>query len=109
MLFRSITTEAADTFADGMACRVPLTEPLDIVIRGAARVVAVSEDAIAAAMRALYADTHNVAEGAGAAAFAALTEERDRQRGKRVGVVLSGGNVDAEVFRQVLAGGVPKP
>ena len=106
---RVITTDAADTFADGMACRVPLTEPLDIVIRGAARVVAVSEDAIAAAMRALYTDTHNVAEGAGAAAFAALTEERDRQRGKRVGVVLSGGNVDAEVFRQVLAGGVPEP
>lgn len=60
-------------------------------------------------MRALYADTHNVAEGAGAAAFAALMDERDRQRGKRAGVILSGGNVDADVFRQVLAGGVPRP
>ncbi|MCY3793032.1 MAG: hypothetical protein OXG51_01485, partial [Gammaproteobacteria bacterium] len=61
----------------------------------------------AEAMRTLYRLTHNVAEGAGAAALAALTQERERQSGKRVGVILSGGNVDAEVFSTVLAGEVP--
>ncbi|MCY3838708.1 MAG: threonine dehydratase [Gammaproteobacteria bacterium] len=106
---RVVETDAADTFADGMACRVPMPEPLEIVLRGAARVAEVSEAGIAAAMRALYADTHNVAEGAGAAAFAALMEERERQRGKRVAVILSGGNVDGDVFREVLGGGVPEP
>ena len=60
-------------------------------------------------MRILYLNTHNVAEGAGAAAFAALMRERERMKGKRVAVILSGGNVDAEVFREVLAGGVPNP
>ena len=102
-----VATDAADTFADGVACRVPMAEPLAIVRKGAARVVEVSEAAIAEAMRTLYRLTHNVAEGAGAAALAALTEERERQAGNRVGVILSGGNVDAEVFRTVLAGEVP--
>ena len=106
---RVATTDAADTFADGMACRMPMAEPLEIVCRGAARVVEVSEASIAEAMRVIYTDTHNVAEGAGAAAFAALMAERDRQRDKRIGVILSGGNVDAEVLRTVLGGGVPKP
>ena len=59
-------------------------------------------------MRLLYRHTHNVAEGAGAAAFAALMRERQRQAGRRVGVILTGGNVDAEVFRKVLAGEVPQ-
>ena len=86
-----VATDSADTFADGMACRVPMAEPLAIVQKGAARVVEVSEAAIAEAMRALYRLTHNVAEGAGAAALAALTQERARQAGKRVGVVLSRG------------------
>ncbi|MCY3988795.1 MAG: threonine dehydratase [Gammaproteobacteria bacterium] len=104
-----VATDSADTFADGMACRVPMAEPLEIVRRGAARVVEVSEEDIAEAMRILYRNTHNVAEGAGAAAFAALMRERERMRGKRAAVILSGGNVDAEVFREVLAGGVPKP
>jgi len=102
-----VATNAADTFADGMACRVPMAEPLAIVRKGAARVVEVSEAEIAEAMRTLFQLTHNVAEGAGAAALAALTQERARQAGKRVGVILSGGNVDAAVFRAVLAGEVP--
>lgn len=102
-----VATNSADTFADGMACRAPMAEPLAIVREGAARVVEVSEAEIAEAMRTLYRITHNVAEGAGAAALAALAQERERQAGKRVGVVLSGGNVDAEVFRRVLAGEVP--
>ena len=100
-----VETESANTFADGMACRVPMPEPLAIIHAGAARIVEVSEAEIAAAMRILYTDTHNVAEGAGAAAFAALLQERTQQAGKKVGVILSGGNVDAEVFRAVLAGG----
>ena len=102
---RVVETESADTFADGMACRVPMPEPLAVIRAGAAGIVEVSEAEIAAAMRMLYRDTHNVAEGAGAAAFAALMQQRDRQAGKKVGVILSGGNVDAEVFRAVLAGG----
>ncbi len=106
---RVVETDAADTFADGMACRVPMPEPLEIVLQGAARVVEVPDAMIAEAMRALYSATHNVAEGAGAAAFAGLMEESERQRGRRVAVILSGGNVDADVFREVLAGGVPRP
>ncbi|MDE0061373.1 MAG: pyridoxal-phosphate dependent enzyme, partial [Gammaproteobacteria bacterium] len=102
-----VETNSADTFADGMACRVPMPEPLAIMEYGAARVVQVSEEEIAASMRALYADTHNVAEGAGAAAFAALMQERGRQRGRRVAAILTGGNVDTHVFRTVLAGDVP--
>ena len=102
---RVVETAAADTFADGLACRVPLAEPLAIIRAGAARVVAVRDAEIAAAMRILFRATHNVAEGAGAAAFAALMAERDRQAGRRVAVVLSGGNVDLSVFQAVLAGG----
>ena len=102
-----VATETADTFADGVACRVPMAEPLDVVRRGAADVVEVGEDAIAEAMRMLYSETHNVAEGAGAAAFAALMQQRTRHAGQRVAVVLTGGNVDTAVLRVVLAGDVP--
>ncbi len=102
-----VATESADTFADGVACRVPMAEPLAIVRKGAARIVEVSEAEIAEAMRIAFRMTHNIAEGAGAAALAALNQERARQAGKRVGVILSGGNVDAQVFRAVLAGEVP--
>ncbi len=103
-----VVTNSAATFADGMACRVPDPMALDVLKRGAARIVQVSEDEIADAMRAYYEDTHNLAEGAGAAAFAALMQERGTMAGKRVGVVLSGGNVDREVFAKVLAGETPK-
>ena len=103
-----VVTNTAATFADGMACRVPDPLALDVLKRGAARIVQVSEDEIADAMRAYYEDTHNLAEGAGAAAFAALMQERGKMAGKRVGVVLSGGNVDREVFAKVLAGETPK-
>ena len=90
--------------ADGMACRTPVPEALEIIRRGAERVVRVSDAQVEAAMRALFTDTHNVAEGAGAAGLAALLEERDQMRGRRVGVVLSGGNVDRDVFARVLSG-----
>ncbi len=106
---RSVPTNRANTFADGMACRVPNEDALGLIRRGAGRIVRVSEDEIAAAMRALYEDTHNIAEGAGAAALAALMQEGGRTRGKRVGLVLSGGNIDREVLAEVLAGRTPAP
>lgn len=104
---RPVATNSAATFADGMACRDPVAEPIDIICRGAARIVRVTEEEIAGAMRAFYQDTHNLAEGAGAAPLAALVRERERMQGKRVALVLSGGNVDREVFAEVLAGRTP--
>src|SRR5207302_3746652 len=89
---RPISTNSADTFAGGLAVRVPDEAALDIIRRGAARIVTVSEAEMRAAMRILFIDTHNVAEGAGAAPLAAALKERDRLVGKRVAVVLSGGN-----------------
>lgn len=103
-----VPTNSAATFADGMACREPVAEPIEIICRGADRVVRVSEDEIADAMRAYYEDTHNLTEGAGAAALAALMQERDRMAGKRVALVLSGGNIDREMYAEVLAGRSPK-
>jgi threonine dehydratase len=105
---KPIATNSAATFADGMACRVPDPTSFEVISRGVTRIVSVSEDEIADAMRAYYEDTHNLAEGAGAAAFAALMQERGKMAGKRVGVVLSGGNVDRPVFAEVLAGKTPK-
>lgn len=100
---RVVTTETARTFADGMACRVPDPEALAIVRAGADRIVRVTDDEVAVALRAYWTDTHNLAEGAGAAALAALLQERGRMQGKRVGVILTGGNIDLAVARKVLA------
>jgi threonine dehydratase len=102
-----VPTNSARTFADGMACRDPNGEAFDIIKQGAARIVAVSEDEIAEAMRVYYATTHNLAEGAGAAPLAALLKERARYAGKRAGLILSGGNVDMPLFTQVLRGETP--
>jgi threonine dehydratase len=105
---RVVATNTTHTvLGDGMDCRAPWEEPVAIIRRGAARVVRVSDDELAGAMRAYYADTHNLAEGAGAAGLAAGMKERDRLAGRRVGVILSGGNVDASLFAQVLAGETP--
>ena len=101
-------TNSAATFADGMACRVPAKQALEIICRGADRVVRVSEDEIADAIRAYYSDTHNLAEGAGAASLAALMKERRHMQGSKVGLILSGGNVDAKPFATVLSGGTPQ-
>jgi threonine dehydratase len=98
-----VETEPADSIADGMAVRVPDPAALAVIRAGAARIVAVSEDAIRDAMRWIFTDTHNVAEGAGAATVAAVAAEGERLRGKRVAAVISGGNVDAAVFAAVLA------
>jgi threonine dehydratase len=102
-----VPTNSARTFADGMACRDPHGEAFDIIKQGAARIVTVSEDEIAEAMRTYYATTHNLAEGAGAAPLAALLKERARYAGKRAGLILSGGNVDMPLFTQVLRGETP--
>ncbi len=102
-----VETEPADSIADGVAVRVPDPAALAVIRAGAARIVRVSDAAIRYAMRSLFTDTHNVAEGAGAAALAAVAAERDRLAGKRVAAVVSGGNVDAAVFAQVLTG-LPK-
>lgn len=98
-----VSTNSADTMADGMACRVPVAEAVATIQAGAERIVQVTDAEIRAAMRAYYTDTHNLAEGAGAAPLAALLQERESMRGRKVAVVLSGGNVDMAVFRQVLA------
>jgi threonine dehydratase len=102
-----VQTNSARTFADGVACRDPLPEALEIILGGAARVVSVSENEIAEAIRTYYRTTHNLAEGAGAAPLAALLKEKDRYTGKRVGLVLSGGNIDMPVLAQVLRGETP--
>jgi threonine dehydratase len=100
-------TNTATTFADGVACRVPSAEALAVILKGADRVVRVSEEAIADAIRAYYADTHNLVEGAGAVPLAALLQERKSMSGEGAGVILSGGNIDAPLFMQVLGGGTP--
>lgn len=102
------TTTPADTFADGMAVRVPSPEALAIMREGVARIVEVDDDAIAEAARRLYRTTHNLAEGAGAAALAALTAERERWARRRAAVILSGGNIDRDWFRTVLDGATPR-
>lgn len=102
---RIVTTRTAETFADGMACRVPHPDAFALVRQHAARIVRVTDGEVAEAMRQYHEATHNTAEGAGAAALAALMQERERQQGKRVAVVLSGANVDRARYAQVLAGG----
>ena len=100
---RPVSTNSSVTLADGMACRVQEPDAVEIILQGAARVVALSEAEIADAMRAFYTDTHNLAEGAGAAAYGALLQERERMGGKKVAVMLCGGNVDADVFAKILS------
>ncbi|WP_428678985.1 threonine dehydratase [Reyranella sp.] len=102
---RVVPTNSADTMADGMAVRGPDAEALEVILKGADRIVQVSDAEIGAAMRAYYEDTHQLAEGAGAAALAALLQERERMAGKRVGLILSGGNIDRPVYLRTLAGG----
>jgi threonine dehydratase len=100
---RPIEAPVSTQLADGMACRVPEPDALSIIRREVDEIVAVDDDEVGSAMRALFADTHNVAEGAGAAALAALLQQRERWAGRRVGLALSGGNVDSAQFAQVLA------
>lgn len=101
---RIICTETADTFADGLACRMPATQALEIINRGATRIVRVDDGEIRQAIVALHEDTHNIAEGAGAAALAAAMQERESNRGERIAVVLSGANIDRKLLAGILAG-----
>ena len=101
-----VKTNSSHTLADGLATRVPDADALAIILKGASRIVQVSDDEVAAAIRAYWTDTHNLAEGAGAAALAAALQDKQRIRGKRVGLILSGGNIDFDLFRM---GGCGKP
>jgi threonine dehydratase len=94
-----VSTNSSNTLADGMATRVPDADALAIIRRGASRIVLVTDDEIATAIRAYWTDTHNLAEGAGAASLAAALQDRAKLGGKRVGLILSGGNIDFELFR----------
>jgi threonine dehydratase len=95
-----VRTNSSNTLADGLATRVPDADALAIIRKGASRIVQVSDDEIAAAIRAYWTDTHNLAEGAGAAALAAALQDKAKLRGKRVGLILSGGNIDFDLFNR---------
>ncbi len=94
-----VNTNSSNTLADGMATRSPDPDALAIILKGASRIVQVTDAEIAHAIRALWTDTHNLAEGAGAASLAAALQEKDRLKGKCVGLILSGGNIDFDLFR----------
>ena len=95
-----VSTNSSNTLADGVATRVPDADALAIIRKGASRIAQVTDDEIASAMRAYWTDTHNLAEGAGAAPLAAALQEKNKLKGKRVGLVLSGGNIDFDRFRR---------
>jgi threonine dehydratase len=107
MAGRVVTTETANTFVDGVACRIPDAEAISVISAGGARILTISEDDAAEAMRVLFATTHNVPEPAGALALAGLLAERSWAAGKRVAVIQTGGNADAHLLLQVLAGHTP--
>jgi threonine dehydratase len=105
---RPVSINSCVTFADGMAVRVPSAEAFEIIRAGADHLVEVSDDEIAEAVRVLYSDTHTLAEGAGAAAFAALMKERHGLHGQKAGVIVSGQNIDRPWMATVLSGGTPQ-
>jgi threonine dehydratase len=98
-----VRTSSSNTLADGLATRAPDADALAIIRKGASRIVQVTDDEVAAAIRAYWTDTHNLAEGAGAAALAAALQEKPKIRGKRVGLILSGGNIDFDQFGRWVA------
>jgi len=100
-----VKTNSSNTLADGMATRVPDPEALAIIRKGASHIVQVTDDEVGHAVRAYWTDTHNLAEGAGAAALAAALQEKAQLRGKRVGLILSGGNIDFDLFQKWIATG----
>jgi threonine dehydratase len=100
---RIVEAPVTTRLADGMACRIADEEALQVVLRHAEDVIAVTDDEVAQAMRVLFSDTHNVAEGAGAAGLAAAMQQSARWQGRSVGVALTGGNVDSAVFARVLS------
>jgi threonine dehydratase len=101
---RVVEAPSRTALADGLACRTPNAQAMEVIWEQVARIVEVTEAEIAHAMRAYYQDTHNLAEGAGAAALAGALKEKNSLQGKRVGIILTGGNVDREIYEDVLAG-----
>src|ERR1700722_5499316 len=95
-----VVLNRSDTLAGGMAVRQPDPAAFEIIRRGVSRIVCVSDEEVGGAIRAYWTDTHNLVEGAGAAPLAALLQERERMTRKRVGLVISGGNIDLELFRR---------
>jgi threonine dehydratase len=104
---RVVTMPAARTFADGLATREPVAEAIATIASGAARMVLVDDSEIADAMRTYYDDTRQIAEGAAAAPLAALRRERDRMAGRRVALIMSGGNIERARLVLVLRGETP--
>lgn len=99
---RIVEAPATTKLADGLACRLGNEEALEVMLENVDHVLRVTDDEVAAAMRAMFTDTHNVVEGAGAASLAAATKESSTLKGKRVALIATGGNVDQSVFAQVL-------
>ncbi|MGH8808441.1 MAG: threonine dehydratase, partial [Noviherbaspirillum sp.] len=100
---RKIESPVSAVIADGMACRVPDDMSLELIMKYADDVVAVTDEEVAAAMRLYYVATHNVAEGAGAAPLAAALRMKDRLKGRKIGLPLGGGNVDHDQFARILS------
>jgi threonine dehydratase len=100
---KPVSTNSADTFAGGLAVRVPDAAAVDIICRGASRIVSVTDEELRRAIRIIFSDTHTIAEGAGAAALAGALRERDRLAGKKIAVIQSGGNIDSALFAEILA------
>ena len=98
-----VAAPARTAIADGQACRTPNLQAMEIIWKNVARIIEVTDAEIAQAMRAYHQDTHNLAEGAGASALAAALKERENHAGNRIGIILTGGNVDRETFAKVLA------
>jgi threonine dehydratase len=98
-----VSHTATTVLADGVACRTPDAGALGVMLSHVSRFVTVTDEEVAAAMRSFFHDTHNVAEGAGAMGLAALLREKEAMRNRRVGIVLSGGNVDSDVFAEILS------
>jgi threonine dehydratase len=109
----AVSTDTVATFIDGVATRVPDPKAIEIIVAGAARIVEISEDACADAVRLMLRCTHHLVEPAGAAALAGLVVDRstdpERVTGRRIGVILSGGNIDAPILAEILAGRTPSP
>jgi threonine dehydratase len=103
-----VATNSALTFADGMAVRVPDATALEVIRKGAERIIEITDDEIAEAIRSIYSATHNCSEGAGAAPVAALMKERAQLQGRRAAVILTGQNIDRAWMQIVLAGGTPR-
>jgi len=99
-----VESPSLTAIADGLACRTPNAKAMEAIWENVSRIIEVTDAEIGQAMRAIYEDTHNLAEGAGAAALAGAIKEKHLHSGKRIGIVLTGGNIDRKAYAEVLAG-----